>query len=266
MGRKKKNKKIVMLDIRDDVVEQAVAFVTPFVGDLAEWITDAIIANDDSIRLFFSAMANICVGRTDTIRKFEWVPGECFPWDQSGELESAGHVDINEPLEDFLEEYSGGWEATYTSGHGKNWKNILDDCDTLCVGEYFLKLAILRVLDEHAYTDDEKWAIRDTLHDTLYRDSWASDFIFPEVIIPQYFDEDAPAKELFDAGAKYTDKLESEYRAHFGSNFSLWDAWLLIAPEFPEIQLTIPELPEHIKEAKLAFQKKLAASDTKAEG
>ena len=264
MGRKKSACRIKE-NVREDVVARTIAFIKPFLKDLAKWIDAAIDANEDSIRLYLSAMVNVCLGPAEELTKYEWVPGESFQWDQSGELESDGCIDLSEPLEDFLEEYSGDWSPTFESGHGRNWNTILEDCDTLCIGEYFLKLAIWSVLDKNAYTDSEQWDIREEIHDTLYDNSKAYGFFCEDEIITEYYGERTPARVLFETGAKYADRLEEEYAKHCKNDFFLWDAWACLAPEYPEIQLTIPELPEHIKEAKLAFQKGMDATNVQAE-
>ena len=238
---------------KKDKIERAVEFITPFIDDMEEWINRAIAANSESIRLFLSAMVNVCLGSGEEITKYELVYGNCR-WDQSGELKSIGNVDITEPLNFFFKEYSGRWEPTYVPGCGKNWKSILDECETYQISEYFIQLAIWSILNKNDYNVQEQREIEESVHDTLYDDSEAEEFFLAEGAIAKYYDENGPAKQLFDAGAMYADRLSKEYEKHHEFGFSLWDAWVLVSPKYPEIALTAPELPQHIEHAKRAFQ------------
>lgn len=123
---------------------------------------------------------------------YEWIRGD-IPWDNSGEIVRKGILTTEVLLEDFLEEYTGSWEATFEHGSGKRYRTYSDELSevTLDMEGKILSNVLGRYVPAD-YSDDDRFFLADHIHDHFYENTVAYDFFFIEGVL------DYLGKELID--------------------------------------------------------------------
>lgn len=154
--------------------EKCLNFFNENLKEVCEAIDDKILEESDNLTRFLSFVTNLSVNKETP--HYEWY-NDSNPYDHSGELKKDGFIDLTQPLEDFLKEYTGSWEPTYESYHGKHWQNYDDTLsyDSLDIAGYIIKL----VIDEYCKKlncENLSDEIIDDMFDDFYSNSLTYDF------------------------------------------------------------------------------------------
>lgn len=112
-------------DLLDQRIEEANHVIHEHLDDLQEMIEVAI---SEACEQYAVQFANTVVSKLlNGADHYAWKP--TYGYDYSGEVESDGKitVDSTTTVRDYLDEYTGSWEPSYISGHGKDWRTVDDD-------------------------------------------------------------------------------------------------------------------------------------------
>ena len=139
--------------------------------EIVKAINERFEAEAEMLALYFSYLVLTCCTEYGNMPiHYKWVRGWDWDWDQSGELKEDGTADDTNSLRDFLsDEYSGEWEPTYTSHHGRRWLRLGDslDYDLLNTGEDIMR-SVLSKFCPDSLTEDEGFWLMDLIHDDFY--------------------------------------------------------------------------------------------------
>lgn len=154
--------------------EKCLSFFDENLERICKVIDDKILEESDNLTKFLSFVTNLIVDKETP--HYEWY-NDNDPYDYSGDLKKNGFINLRQSLEDFLNEYTGNWEATYISYHWKHWKNYDDELSNysfeitsyiieMVVKEYCIKLNCEKLASE----------IAEDMFDDFYSNSLAYDF------------------------------------------------------------------------------------------
>lgn len=157
-------------------------YVDTHTEEIAKKVDIAFEEQKENIKeKIFDWIAN-CFDENGACNQYKWYKDYC-PWDFSGEVKLDGSVSLEQTIEEFLrDEYTGQWEASYTSHYGKNWKTYGDDLSyaTLDIGWDIMLGAIKKAVEEEFKTtlsDNDMSCIRDECDfDSVYDECRANEF------------------------------------------------------------------------------------------
>ena len=162
-----------------DLINKCILYINENCDEVCEYVNIIFEQNKEYIKQ--SIIKKIQKYLKGDIIHYEWYYDGC-PYDFSGDLRKNGKIDLEQNIFDFLEnEYTGGWEATYTSHNGKNYITYGKDLSytTLELADSILRSSVKELLEKHfmaKLSKDEFEYIMDETFDDIYCDSIAYDF------------------------------------------------------------------------------------------
>lgn len=178
--------------------------------DICEQIDLYLDEKRDCNAAFLSLMAFISFGCSET--PHYTVVYDNRKYDNSGNLKEDGKIDFDQPLGKFLEEYTGGKIATYSSGYGWQHETIsksLGSC-TRDMADEAITNSVMSFLDKYVSRETASRIYSDVVENGLW------DKLCDNTKAIDYFDA---------AGALYTMGLTGMKTSDFlsvGKNFDNW--------------------------------------------
>ena len=217
MSKKRKTKVYVNpnQDIIDKIVADAMNIYSEKKEEIKISIENTLAKEKPIVYAYLSFLARNYYNETRTHYDIDF--SNC-DWDMSGEIFPNGYIDIDEPLDEYLEEKTGSREPSFERRRGWNYRTIDDDLseETLNIGCEPINCEINALINkvsenlEETIRSDVYDEIHDNVFDELYMDTSACDYFSTGGTLHSIDLLEITAREFFEISTPFLKWLETE--------------------------------------------------------